>query len=82
MQGIYLRNNHNMNKNIKSMKTDKNRVIAMLMKAFEVAWTLVFLVVVILRYLSVVNFEIGYDEIALMCLAFGVGMIAREVVGN
>ncbi|MHA1287650.1 MAG: hypothetical protein ACTSPB_09640 [Candidatus Thorarchaeota archaeon] len=54
----------------------------MLMKAFEAAWTLVFLVVVILRYLSVVNFEIGYDEIALMCLAFGVGMIVREVVGN
>jgi len=54
----------------------------MLMKAFEIAWTLVFLVVVILRYLSVVTFEIGYDEIALMGLAFGIGMIIREVAGK
>jgi len=54
----------------------------MLLKAFEIAWTLVFLVMVILRYLSVVTFEIGYDEITLMGLAFGVGMLVREAVGK
>jgi len=47
--------------------------------SFEICWTLLFLAIVVLRWLSVVTFEVGYDETALMGLAFGVGMLVREI---
>jgi len=52
----------------------------MLLKVFEITWTLIFTILVILRYMSVVTFEVGYDELALMGLAFGIGMLVREVI--
>ena len=50
----------------------------MLLRAFAVCWTALFIVLVGLRALSVVSFEISYDELALMGLGFGVGMLFMD----
>lgn len=60
----------------------------MLLKAFEIGWTLVFLTMVVMRCLTAtavvfreiipVTFEITWDSIALMGLAFGIGMLVRD----
>jgi len=50
----------------------------MLLRAFAVCWTALFIVLVGLRVLSVVSFEIGYDELALMGLSFGFGMLFMD----
>lgn len=62
----------------------------MLLKAFEIGWTLVFFVMVLMRCLTAtavvfrgvvpVTLEISWDTIALMGLAFGIGMLARESI--
>ena len=54
----------------------------MLVLAFEVCWTLLFLVLVLMRYATAITFEVGYDELALMGLAFGLGMLFRELLGR
>ena len=64
--------------NIRKSNIHQNVVKHMLLRAFAVCWTALFIVLVGLRALSVVSFEISYDELALMGLGFGVGMLFMD----
>jgi len=61
---------------------DLEQLENMLMLAFEICWTLLFLVLLVMRYLSVVTFEVGYDEFVMMGFAFGLGMLIRDLIGR
>jgi len=51
-----------------------------MLRAFIICWTALFAVLVLTRIATAVTFEVGYDELSLMGLAFGLGMLLVDFI--